>query len=207
MLVWVGCTRSDNYCYIEECGAFGTTNKPVGYQLFGPGEDKAFATSVSGLMWPKAAIAAGAFFNYDASLETSSTEFLNLCVVGECVATTMYVADHCTHRYTNVNLRLLARGIQSCPPGCACEETTRCGKPLVPPDCAAAPYDNQNVANYECASTKFETWSWSDDSAAGPIVLTSDKTLCLNVESPAQPKGSNVNIATCSSGSTAQLFE
>mmetsp|Transcript_62343 Transcript_62343/g.171387 ORF Transcript_62343/g.171387 Transcript_62343/m.171387 type:complete len:519 (+) Transcript_62343:110-1666(+) len=103
---------TDNYCYITQCGAFGT-GSPVGAPLFPPEADTEFAASLAGMVWPGASVGAGAFYNYDAEL----TE------------------DELNARINASADRFAARGIDVCPVstdgGCSCDELSRCGTPYL----------------------------------------------------------------------------
>ncbi|XP_065197326.1 beta-hexosaminidase subunit beta-like [Sycon ciliatum] len=102
---------SDNYCYRLQCFMNGT--KPVAWWMYGRGEDKVFRSSVTAMIWPRGIVAAGAFWNFQAGLDAQSQDFLQLY-----------------HRQTE---RLMARGIDSCPVGCKCDELTQCGVPYPRP--------------------------------------------------------------------------
>lgn len=96
---------TDNYCYDLQCGAFGPDQTPpVGAQLYPPSMDGQFTASFMGMVWPKAAIAAGAFWNYYEMTDE------------ELQAKIEDVAD-----------RLKENEIDACPNGCECDELTRCG--------------------------------------------------------------------------------
>jgi hexosaminidase len=56
---------TDNYCYTLQCGAFGPDQAPpVGAALYPPSMDTEFTSSFNGLVWPKAALVGGSFWNY-----------------------------------------------------------------------------------------------------------------------------------------------
>lgn len=96
---------TDNYCYSLQCGAYeGAT--PVGAPLYPPSQDEAFSASFQGMVWPKAAIAAGSFWNYQ---ELSD--------------------DDLTERISEFAERLLASKLDACPNDCDCDELSRCGMP------------------------------------------------------------------------------
>lgn len=98
---------SDNYCYISQC--YRESSKPVASWMYNRTEDKAFSSSVTAMIWPRGIAAAGSFWNYQASLDASSAQFLSI--------------------YNTQTDRLISRGIASCPAGCKCDELTQCGKP------------------------------------------------------------------------------
>lgn len=68
--------------------------------------------SFSAMVWPHAAAAAAAFWNYQATLDPSSSAFQDA--------------------YTAHTARLIARGVGACPPGCACDFGHKCGTPYGP---------------------------------------------------------------------------
>eukprot|EP00123_Amoebidium_parasiticum_P014621 comp22576_c0_seq1/m.34484 comp22576_c0_seq1/g.34484 ORF comp22576_c0_seq1/g.34484 comp22576_c0_seq1/m.34484 type:complete len:545 (-) comp22576_c0_seq1:657-2291(-) len=98
---------TDNYCYVEQCGAWGTTKTPEASSFFPPSQDALFSKSVGGLIWPRAGVAAGAFWRYSPDLPPGSEEFRNY--------------------YTTHTNRLIARGVEACPPDCECDYLSRCG--------------------------------------------------------------------------------
>ena len=66
---------TDTYCAGgQQCGASSGPN-PVATKLFPPTEDAAFATSVGGMIFPRALVGAGSFWRYDAGVNASSPEF------------------------------------------------------------------------------------------------------------------------------------
>ncbi|EDO29436.1 predicted protein [Nematostella vectensis] len=99
---------TDNYCYILEC-AYPLSAKPSAYWMYDPLHDGTFTQSVAGIIWPRAVVGAGSFWNYNSDLSADSAEF--------------------NMRYQGQHKRLIERGIISCPVGCSCDELTRCGKP------------------------------------------------------------------------------
>lgn len=181
---------SDNFCYITQCGAFGANRgKPVGAALFPPAMDDSFAEAVQGLMWPNAGIAGGSFWNYNASLSTSSSDF------DAAVA--------------HITAEVTARGVPACPVGCTCDEVSRCGKPIVPPDCAASVYDGQNVGNYDCTGTTSEAALWDMWTVESDGTITiADGAFCLTVSSKMDPSSGspNVDVEKCRAGDVAQVW-
>ncbi|GMI15290.1 hypothetical protein TrVE_jg10005 [Triparma verrucosa] len=96
---------TDNYCYALQCGAFGPDqNVPVGAALYPPSMDDQFTPSFMGMVWPKAAIAAGAFWNYYELTD-----------------------DDLKTKIEGVANRLKEAAIDACPNDCDCDELTRCG--------------------------------------------------------------------------------
>ena len=101
---------TDTYCAGgAQCGASSGPN-PVATKLFPPSEDDAFATSVGGMIFPRALVGAGSFWRYDASVNASSPEF----------------ADS----IWKLNDRLRELGAKTCPSKCACDQLTQCGKAI-----------------------------------------------------------------------------
>jgi hypothetical protein len=70
--------------------------------------DKEFAASFQGMVWPKAAIAGGAFWNF---VELEEEELVE--------------------RIQTFTTRLGEEGIDACPNGCDCDELTRCGESYI----------------------------------------------------------------------------
>ena len=106
---------TDNYCSTTQCGANGKTGTPVGAELFSPTRDAEFTRSIVAMIFPGAAVGAGAFWNFNTSapLLANSTEFAALL-----------------EAHTR---RLRARGVAACPVGCTCDEVSQCGEPYIPP--------------------------------------------------------------------------
>ncbi|GMI46994.1 hypothetical protein TrCOL_g11123 [Triparma columacea] len=100
---------TDNYCYVLQCGSVNDYDtKPVGAALYPPSMDKEFAASFQGMVWPKAAIAGGAFWNF---VELEEEELVE--------------------RIQKFTTRLGEEGIDACPNGCDCDELTRCGESYI----------------------------------------------------------------------------
>eukprot|EP00035_Acanthoeca_spectabilis_P018249 m.385392 g.385392 ORF g.385392 m.385392 type:complete len:614 (+) comp16737_c4_seq1:44-1885(+) len=74
---------------------------------YGPSTDATFSKSFGGLVWPRAAVGAGAFWNFNNSWSFSDVE----------------------QRYDEFAALLAGRGLFTCPASCACNYTTACGKP------------------------------------------------------------------------------
>jgi len=67
---------TDDFCYEEQCGAFGPGHAPpLGSHFFPPAQDDAFEQVVMSIVFPRAIVGAGAFYGYDAALDLSSPEF------------------------------------------------------------------------------------------------------------------------------------
>lgn len=81
-----------------------------------PDFDTPFSTSVSAMIWPRAAVAAGSFYRFDAALANTSNAFAGLLV--------------------NLSQRLSARAIEVCectvPSHQACTQQSRCGVSYCP---------------------------------------------------------------------------
>ena len=101
---------SDSYCWTHQCGS-STGPTPVAAQMYGPHMDREFAASIAGVMFPRTAVGAGSFWNFQPGLDAKSSAF-SAVVRAQ-------------------NERMAARGLDSCPEGCACETLTRCGKPYI----------------------------------------------------------------------------
>ncbi|XP_031568671.1 beta-hexosaminidase 1-like [Actinia tenebrosa] len=99
---------TDYYCYISEC-CYRHNTKPQAWWMYDPTHDAQFTQSVSGLIWPRAVVGAGSFWNYDPDLKPETADFVL--------------------RYDAMNRRLQERGILTCPVGCKCDYLTKCGKP------------------------------------------------------------------------------
>lgn len=103
---------SDMYCPAPNC-----PDQPGPWAwMYPPSADDAFALSYSGLIWPRASAAGGAFWNYDPSIDTYGSEYAQM------------ITDH--------NTRISARGVMSCKNGCARARSRggmrgRCGAPHV----------------------------------------------------------------------------
>lgn len=103
---------TDQYCYIFQCGAASETWAekngllPVGAVMFNRELDKSFRQSLGGMIWPRAAVAAAAKWNFQPQSE----------------ALIFRLADF-------VSENLLSKGIHACPAGCTCNEVDSCGVP------------------------------------------------------------------------------
>jgi hypothetical protein len=99
---------TDDYCWTNQCGASAGPT-PQAASMYSPRSDATFASSIAGVMFPRAAVGAGSFWNYVAGLDGQSSTFLEL----------MHVH----------NSRMMARGLDTCPNDCNCDVLTRCGRP------------------------------------------------------------------------------
>lgn len=102
MAVW-----TDDYCFVSQCFLYNR-KKPIAWWMYGPEQDSQFTESVSGIIWPKAIVGAGSFWNYRPDIKPNSPEFLTILNVQR--------------------KRMIQRGVLSCPLGCKCDELTRCGE-------------------------------------------------------------------------------
>ena len=105
---------TDNYCATFQCGAWSNVGSwrpadPPAADLFpSPARDPEFIRSISAMVWPRAAVAAGSYWRYDGGLDINGSRFRAL--------------------YARLNDRVLrGRGVASCPTGCECNETAACG--------------------------------------------------------------------------------
>ena len=96
---------TDNYCDVAQCGAFNTTSKPVGSELYPPETNTAFTQSLAGMIWPLSSVGSAAFWNYDKTLTSEELQ----------------------QKLDGVSRRFLERGVDACPSGCICDEVSRCG--------------------------------------------------------------------------------
>jgi hexosaminidase len=99
---------TDDYCYTHQCGA-SAGNTPVAARFYGPDADSKFSQSISGVLFPRASVGAGSFWNYQPGLISTSADFIQ--------------------RMDSHNDWLAARGVDPCPSTCTCDTLLRCGKP------------------------------------------------------------------------------
>lgn len=114
LLGGMGVMWTDRYCYKYQCGAAGEAagiksqdhTMPAVPVMFRREFDDSFAKSLSGMVWPRAGITAGALWRY--SDEVTPDELSS---------------------YADWLARLLrdVGGIATCPPGCICDEVASCG--------------------------------------------------------------------------------
>lgn len=102
----------DMYCAPPACPDVGQFA-----WMYPPEQDAAFIKSFMGMVWPRAAAAAGAFWNYDASVVSGAGDNDFSCAISA------------------INTRLGLRGVTTCPNGCSCDWGSSCGEPYgaVPP--------------------------------------------------------------------------
>ena len=104
------CHWTDRYCYIFEClptwhDKF-TNAYNVSSYMYPPEMDAVFAASVSGKIWPRAAVAAGSYWHFTNASWASVTP-----------------------QYQFITDVLVSRGVEACPTNCTCTELARCGVP------------------------------------------------------------------------------
>lgn len=98
---------TDDYCFVSQCFLYKRA-KPVAWWMYGPDAESQFTESVSGIIWPRAIVGAGSFWNYQADLKPDSPEF--------------------QMRVDSQHKRMIERGILTCPMGCKCDYLSRCGQ-------------------------------------------------------------------------------
>ena len=88
----------------------GELRTPAGAAMANASRDTQFAASTMGLLWPRTAAAAGAFWRFTAG------------AAAEKVAARALRAQAA---------RMRARGVDMCPDGCSCSVSARCGVPYI----------------------------------------------------------------------------
>jgi len=96
----------DNYCYINYC-THPDKAVPKCSRLFGPGSDERFHRSVSGVIFPRAAVGGGSFWNFRSDVMPTS----NLL----------------TQLFTGANERLIKRAVATCACPGQCDCDAACG--------------------------------------------------------------------------------
>ncbi|KAA0173469.1 hypothetical protein FNF27_05109 [Cafeteria roenbergensis] len=152
---------TDDTCIVEQCGA-AAGPPPSGHALFPPAMDQPFATAIHGIVWPRAAVALGSFWGYDASVQASDPAFVD--------------------RYRAVGDRLLRRSVPACPDACSCDYTQRCGKSFQP---CSDPAPRTNVVTHPCIDPNAPgggaaSMEWAFN-AGGTVSLKANASLCLGV--------------------------
>jgi hexosaminidase len=173
---------TDTYCITDQCGA-STGAAPPGSPLFPPSTDGAFGPSVGGMIWPRGFVAAGAFYNFNASLDPTSPAF--------------------EATINALSASVAARGGFVCPVGCACDQLTACGKPYipVPPPAPGSPAH----ASTTCVQPFPPGGVWVPGpgivagTGAGTLALAANASLCL-----AEPPGGGypLTLAPCAGATT-----
>jgi hypothetical protein len=102
---------TDTYCSPRECGAMPNYHKEKGGTLYSRIQDEAYGRSLGGMIWPRGFVGAGAFWNWNASVDPGSDEFVG--------------------RIWALNEALGRRGSLVCPSNCSCDQMTACGKPYI----------------------------------------------------------------------------
>jgi hypothetical protein len=98
---------TDEYCYISFCIHEG--KYPAAHALFPPSADPLFHRSILAYSFPRAAVAAGSFWHYNASMNDTSPEL--------------------AQSVRRMNDRIIRRGLPSCPNDCKCDAARFCGAP------------------------------------------------------------------------------
>ena len=112
----------------RECGAHGPSlGLANGSCFYGREMDKGFQQSLGGLTWPRGLVAAGAFYNYNSTLNASSAAF--------------------AERIHKLNDALQRRGAFVCASGAACSYVGE-GNRLYPG------VDAQKLDGYSCSAQK-----------------------------------------------------
>jgi hypothetical protein len=145
---------TDTYCYIDQCGAGGGSARPVGWQLFDPQYDAEFALSIGGMIFPRALVGAGAFYNFNGSVAPDDPAFVAAIFA--------------------LNDQLAARGGYVCPSNCSCDQVSACGVPYV----SVVPVAGAAVSVSECSVpvTGAQRWALRAD---GTLALASNTSLCV----------------------------
>ena len=102
---------TDTYCDPRECGAMPNYHVEKGGLLYNRSLDVAYGRSLGGMIWPRGFVGAAAFWNWNASTDPGSDEFVA--------------------RIGALNDALAARGSLVCPNNCTCDQLTACGKPYI----------------------------------------------------------------------------
>ena len=103
---------TDTFCITDQCGASNGPT-PVGSALFPPSRDAEFATSIGGMLFPRAIVGAAAFWSYNATMAYDYPPFVEAIWA--------------------LNDQIAAAGGVTCPSHCVCDQLTQCGKPIIPP--------------------------------------------------------------------------
>eukprot|EP00750_Incisomonas_marina_P020260 INCI3878.1.p1 GENE.INCI3878.1~~INCI3878.1.p1 ORF type:complete len:717 (+),score=97.93 INCI3878.1:225-2153(+) len=94
----------DEYCYVAYC--IHLDKFPSAHALFPPSADALFHESILGVAFPRTAVAAGSFWNFEGFADLKS---LSVAV-------------------DILNARMIQRGLPSCPDDCSCDAASRCGQ-------------------------------------------------------------------------------
>eukprot|EP00929_Paragymnodinium_shiwhaense_P089483 TRINITY_DN49626_c0_g1_i1.p1 TRINITY_DN49626_c0_g1~~TRINITY_DN49626_c0_g1_i1.p1 ORF type:complete len:1165 (-),score=260.09 TRINITY_DN49626_c0_g1_i1:50-3544(-) len=107
---------TDKYSFIYQCGAahrhWGekTGTLPNAALMFSRTMDENFGRSLAGMIWPRAAVSAAAMWHYATDIGSAEK------VQG-------------VHGPWMAELMRTIFGVESCPPGCDCDELSACGRP------------------------------------------------------------------------------
>ena len=206
---------TDTYCYISQCGASGGS-KPVGAQLFPPEMDLPWSASVAGMIWPRGFVGAAAFWNFNASEDSQSADFVDaVCEYGALrrrpafrppgpltpLKPLSWPRPHSPpHPLTSspsagaLNDQVIAAGGLSCPTRCACDQLSACGVPYVPPP----PPPAGTLAVQACSGAPAQQWTL----AAGSGLLSSAANASLCVLDPGS-ETYPMQLAPCGPASSA----
>ena len=155
---------TDTYCITDQCGASNGPN-PVASSLFPPSKDAAFATSIGGMIFPRAIVGAASFWAFNASTSSQDPAF-----VASVWAT---------------NDMIVAAGGVTCPSRCECDQLTQCGSPIVP---LAPPSVNMSLRVSACSLPLPPTQAFSFDATSGGLTVAG-KGAVLCVANPAGGSG------------------
>ena len=148
---------TDTWCNTDQCGA-DPGAKPVGSALFPPSQDAFFSQSAGGMIWPRGFVGAAAFWSFNASEDSQSTDFVNaIFAINDVVAT--------------------AGGLV-CPSRCECTQTTTCGNPYIPPP----PPPFASLIAMPCVSPTVgldQTWQLGAAGTGTGILVNGNSSLCV----------------------------
>ena len=98
----------DSYAKTDRCDP--NAGPVAASSLFPPEKNEEFGISVGGMIWPRGYVGAGAFWGYDSSIDSQTTEFEDMI--------------------WKLNDKVIERGGKVCPTKCFCDYLTQCGKPI-----------------------------------------------------------------------------
>ena len=142
--------------------------------MYPPSKDAVFAASVSGKIWPRAAVAAGSYWHFTNATWASLAP-----------------------QYEFITDVLVSRGVDACPTNCTCSELARCGipypgapapapRPTPPPGPPAPPHPpTPTTATYSrpCDNTDaHQQIQFVPDGTATPVIgrLRNSQGLCID---------------------------
>eukprot|EP00043_Microstomoeca_roanoka_P019202 m.213437 g.213437 ORF g.213437 m.213437 type:complete len:643 (+) comp16955_c0_seq1:187-2115(+) len=170
---------SDNYCYIAQCGAFGSSNVPAGAVLYDPAHDAEFSQSIGGMIWPRGFVGAAAFWNFNSSVDPTSAEFVSSIWA--------------------LNDQLSQRGSYTCPTNCSCDYLTACGKPYLP----QVPSIHSSVQVAVCESKMSPLQSFHFNSTTKQVHSRYNTSLCLH----ASDDNKLLRLETCATAAKVDIDE